>query len=114
MTEDRWQNVFRPDLYPNLDTRTRHPMAETRDLKEIPPANHPVPGFPLSSVALASGRAAIAMAAVRRGTYESPGRLLGYSNLRPPTDATPSRPYLDAQANHPVSGFPLSAVSCLG
>ena len=47
MTDDRLQNVFGPDLYPNLDTRTRHPMSETRDLKEIPPANYPVSGFPL-------------------------------------------------------------------
>ncbi len=53
----RWQ-----DLYPNLNTRTRYPMAETWDLKmyllatrHLPPEierNHPVSGSPLSSVFL--------------------------------------------------------------
>ncbi len=47
MTEDRGQNTFRPDLHPNPDTRTRDLMAETWDLKVfLPPANHPVSGFP--------------------------------------------------------------------
>ena len=36
------------NLYPNLNTRTRYLMAETRDLKISTPANHPVSGFPLS------------------------------------------------------------------
>ncbi len=31
----------------NLNTRTRHLKAETRDLEEMPPANHPVSVFPL-------------------------------------------------------------------
>jgi hypothetical protein len=35
-------------LYLNLNTRTRLPMAETWDPKEIPPANPPVSGFPLA------------------------------------------------------------------
>jgi hypothetical protein len=35
------------NLYPNLNTCTRLPMAETRDLKSFP-ANLPVSGFPLS------------------------------------------------------------------
>jgi len=35
------------NLYPNLKTRTRHLMAETRELKLRSPANHPVSGFPL-------------------------------------------------------------------
>ena len=35
-------------LYPNLNTRTRHLMAETRNLKVCFSANHPVSGFPLS------------------------------------------------------------------
>ena len=59
MTDDRLQNVFGPDLYPNLDTRTRHPMAETRDLKEIPPANYPVSGFPLSDKKTRAARGAV-------------------------------------------------------
>ena len=40
------------------------------------------------------GRAAIAMAAVRSGTYAEPGQLSDHSKVRPPTDATQSRPYL--------------------
>jgi hypothetical protein len=35
------------NLYPNLNTCTRLPTAETRDLKSFP-AKHPVSGFPLS------------------------------------------------------------------
>ena len=35
------------NLYLNLKTRTRHLMAETRDLKRGTSANHPVSGFPL-------------------------------------------------------------------
>jgi hypothetical protein len=41
------------------------------------------------------GRAAIAMAAVRSGTCESPGRVIDPSSVRPPTDATQWRPYLE-------------------
>ena len=33
-----------PNLHPNLNTQTRYPMAETRDLK-CAPANPPVSGF---------------------------------------------------------------------
>ncbi len=29
MTEDRWQSACQLNPYPNLDTRTRYPMAET-------------------------------------------------------------------------------------
>jgi hypothetical protein len=36
----------------NLLTRTRLPIAETRDLKMCAPANHPVPGLPLSPLPL--------------------------------------------------------------
>jgi hypothetical protein len=36
------------NLHPNLNTRTRHLMAETRDLKMGTSANHPVSGLPLS------------------------------------------------------------------
>ena len=50
------------------------------------------------------------MASVRRSTCVEPGKVYRPSKLRPPTDATQSRPYLDAPANHPVSGFPLSVV----
>ncbi len=47
MTEGRWQNTRH--LHLNLDTRTRHPTAETWDPKVfLPPANYPVSGFPLS------------------------------------------------------------------
>jgi len=35
-------------LHPNLNTRTRCLTTETRDLKNGPPANPPVSGFPLS------------------------------------------------------------------
>ena len=35
------------NLHPSLNTRTRHLTAGTRDPKEMPPANHPVSGFPL-------------------------------------------------------------------
>jgi hypothetical protein len=35
------------DLYLNLDTWTRYPMAETRDLEMCTAANHPVSGPPL-------------------------------------------------------------------
>ena len=35
-----------PNLHLNLITRTRHLIAETRDLEKRPPANHPVSGFP--------------------------------------------------------------------
>jgi hypothetical protein len=52
MAEDRWlsrgQMVDFLNLYLNLNTRTRHLMAETRDLKVCSPANHLVSGFPLS------------------------------------------------------------------
>ena len=34
------------------------------------------------------------MAAVRRDTCDAPGKVLDLMNLRPPTDATQSRPYL--------------------
>ena len=36
------------NLHPNPNARTRHLMAETRDLKMCSPANHPVSGFPSS------------------------------------------------------------------
>jgi hypothetical protein len=29
MTEDRWQEIFHPNLHLNLETRTRYPTAET-------------------------------------------------------------------------------------
>jgi hypothetical protein len=35
------------NLHPNLNTRTRPLMAETRDLKMGTSANHPASGFPL-------------------------------------------------------------------
>jgi len=35
------------NLRPHLHTRSRHLMAETRDLKMGSPANPPVSGFPL-------------------------------------------------------------------
>jgi len=49
MTDDRGLNrlIQALNLRPNLNTRTRYPMAETRDLKMTSPANHPVSGFPL-------------------------------------------------------------------
>jgi|GEM_PF-3260375 len=59
----------------------------------------------------ASGRAAIAMAAVRRGLSVEPSKITDRSDIRPPTDATQSRPYLIPPAKHPVSGFPSSALS---
>ena len=34
------------------------------------------------------------MAAVRSGTYAESGQLSDHSKVRPPTDATQSRPYL--------------------
>jgi hypothetical protein len=37
MTEDRWQEIFHLTLHLNLETRTRHPTAETRDLKVFRP-----------------------------------------------------------------------------
>ncbi len=40
------------NLHPNLNTRTRRLMAETRDLKVCSPANHPVSGLPLSEYLL--------------------------------------------------------------
>ena len=41
--------TFHPNPHLNLETRTRYPTAETWDLKVfLPPANHPVSGFPLS------------------------------------------------------------------
>ena len=57
-------------------------------------ANHPVSGFPLLFHLSASrqplppemGRAAIAMAAVRRGTCDESGGISDRSKLRPPTD----------------------------
>ena len=54
----------------NLSTRPWLLITETRDLKMGTPANHPVSGFPLLLHWIASGRAAIAMAAVRRGTLD--------------------------------------------
>jgi len=33
------------------------------------------------------------MAAVRRGTCQETGKITDQAELRPPTDATPSRPY---------------------
>ena len=35
------------NLHPNLNARTRHLMAETRDSKAGTSANYPVSGFPL-------------------------------------------------------------------
>jgi hypothetical protein len=43
------------------------------------------------------------MAAVRRGVYHEPGRITDHSNIRPPTDATQSRPYLFL--NNTTQGF---------
>ena len=43
--DDRVRMADFPNL--NLITRTWVPMAETRDLKICPPANHPVSGLPL-------------------------------------------------------------------
>ena len=41
--------TFHPNPHLNLETRTRYPTAEAWDLKVfLPPANHPVSGFPLS------------------------------------------------------------------
>ena len=49
MTDDGWLNrlIAALNLYPNLNTRTRYPTAETRDLKTTSPAIPPVSGFPL-------------------------------------------------------------------
>ena len=39
------------------------------------------------------GRAVIAMTAVRRDACDEPGRNTDHPDVRPPTDATQSRPY---------------------
>ena len=43
---------------------------------------------------LASGRAVIAMAAVRRGACQQPSEITDHPDLRSPTDAMSSHPYL--------------------
>jgi len=43
------------------------------------------------------GRAVIAMAAIRSGTCVAPGKITDHLDIGPPTDATPSRPYLKPQ-----------------
>ena len=48
---------------------------------------------------------AIAMAAVRLGAYLEPGVITGQADLRTPTDATSSRPYLS-----PVGQFPMLSI----
>lgn len=47
MTEDRWQEIFHLTLHLNLETRTRHPTAETRDLK-VSQSPQPILRFPVS------------------------------------------------------------------
>ena len=54
------------------------------------------------------------MTAVRSGACDEPGKITDHPDIRPPTDATQSRPYLMPRANIPVSGFPLSPLYCLG
>ena len=55
------------------------------------------------------GRAVIAMTAVRIGARIEPDKVSDLSDIRPPTDAMAIMSLPHAQANHPVSGFPLSA-----
>jgi len=85
------------NLHPNLNTRTRRLMAETRDLKVCSPANHPVSGFPLLDCIPTAIRQPLTPAMGRAGSPNAPN-----------ADGSESRPYLAAPANYPVSGFPLS------
>ena len=57
----------------------------------------------------ALGRAVIAMTAVRIGARIEPGKVSDLSDIRPPTDVMAITSLPHARANHPVSGFPLSA-----
>jgi hypothetical protein len=52
----------------------------------MPSANLPVSGLPMPLASPASGRAAIAMAAVRNGRFDEPGEVTDLSGVRPPTD----------------------------
>ena len=56
----------------------------------------------------ASGRAVIAMAAVRIRTCDEPGEIIDSSDVRPPTDATQSRPYPNKKG--PSGPFIISTV----
>ena len=51
------------------------------------------------------GRAAIAMAAVRSGACDPPGKVFGHSRVRPPTDVMQSRPYLRGGAARGHAGM---------
>jgi hypothetical protein len=57
----------------------------------------------------ASGRVAIAMAAVRIGMYASVGKVTDRSNIRPRTDVMAITSLPQDPANHPVSGLPFGA-----
>jgi hypothetical protein len=59
------------------------------------------------------GRAAIAMAAVRRCTCDEPGKITDYTKLRPPTDATQWRPYPKARSGWLVAGLFNSALNAV-
>ena len=95
--------------FPLPEPEPDHPHLgpDGRDLR--PENGHPSQssGFrsPFARWYSALGRAAIAMAAVRRGACGEPGRVSDPSGIRPPTDATQSRPYPGTQV--PI-WFPVS------
>jgi hypothetical protein len=57
----------------------------------------------------ALGRAVIAMTAVRIGAHVEPGKVTDSFDIRTPTDVMVITSLPHDPANHPVSGFPLSA-----
>lgn len=71
------------DPIPENDAPDHHPASGLPLLADFPIRHPPIPGM---------GRAVIAMASVRRRACDEPGKVAGHANVRPPTDATQSRP----------------------
>ena len=89
---NQWQMTDFLNLHPNPNTRTRHLMAETRDLNIGTPANHPVSGLPLSWHLL-----------------PWVGRVL---RTRRTTDGSENRPYLALSVSFRPFSPPCSPLRC--
>ena len=86
--------------------RLTEPVSPTQDREPIQRET----GNRNVSCGSASGRAVIAMTAVRIGAHVEPGKVTDLSDIRPPTDVMAITSLPHARANHPVSGSPLSAI----
>ena len=87
----RGATAWRPPVSLPRPTANRQPLTPVKGR-----AGHPWPAAAeqgRSALPNAPGRAVIAMTAVRRGTCQEPGKITDQFDIRPPTAATPSRPY---------------------